>query len=134
MVDQAIAVRLDVAVQGRELTASLRFENKSPRTYLLYRFNVPDEGRITKTIFDIRANGERVRYIGRKVKRGAPTAKDFIELEAGGQIEVSLRLDQFYRFPPGRVHCLVRYSALNPYRDRVGFTEILSNEVEFDLH
>ena len=74
----------ELGAAGAATSGKLSFSLHNPgRTSLfLLRWQTPLEG-LSDDLFDVRINGESVRYIGRDVKRAAPTAEDYLEIGPG---------------------------------------------------
>ena len=133
MAEQPVQVNLEVQVSGRNVAAKLTFRNAGSQDAFIERVNACDGGRIRNDIFEITTDGQRVPYIGRLAKRAAPGPEDFIKVAPGQSLSNTVQLDSVYQFPPGPGTYKVRYSALNPFPDRDGFFELISNEVDFTL-
>ena len=56
----------------------------------------PLERPLTADVFVVTFNGEAMPYVGRVVKRAAPTAADYITLQAGDKIEAVVNVSQGY--------------------------------------
>ena len=133
MAEQQVQVNLVVQVQGRSVTATLTFRNASGQDAFIERVNACDGGRIRNDLFEITKDDQRVPYIGRLAKRAAPGPEDFIKLAPGQSLSNTVQLESVYAFPPGAGTYKIRYSAYNPFPDRDGFFELVSNEVVFTL-
>lgn len=133
MAEQRVQVNLEVQAQGRNVTAKLTFRNAGGQDAFIERVNACDGGRIRNDLFEITRDDQRVPYIGRLAKRAAPGPEDFIKVAPGHSLSNTVQLDSVYQFPPGPGTYTVRYSALNPYPDRDGFFELVSNEAVFTL-
>lgn len=90
-IDVAPAAKASAA--GDSVIVTLTNTSESP-VYLL-KWNTP-LGEITEDLFDVRLNGERVRYTGKLVKRTYPTASDYVELMPGKSLSGNVELSGVY--------------------------------------
>ncbi|GMV29015.1 MAG: hypothetical protein AMXMBFR59_11400 [Rhodanobacteraceae bacterium] len=72
------------------------------------RWQTPVDG-VNNDLFSVSQNGEPVAYIGRLVKRSAPTDKDYVELAPGQSITVDVDLSAYYDMRKGGQYT-VRYA------------------------
>jgi peptidyl-Lys metalloendopeptidase len=103
-----VEARLEAAPQAAG-TASITFTltNRGDQPVSVLKWHTPLEG-IQNDIFDIVHEGKPVPYVGRLVKRGQPTAEDFVTLGPGETASAVVDLGEAYAFPePGRYE--VRY-------------------------
>ena len=64
---------------GDDLVATVTLVNRSAETVLVPRWLVPG-ARLESDLFAVTRDGEPVAYVGRRVKRAAPSAADFVTL------------------------------------------------------
>jgi peptidyl-Lys metalloendopeptidase len=76
---------------------NLRFTlaNESAAPVSVLKWQTPFEG-VDDDIFTVARNGEKVTYLGRHVKRAAPTDKDFLVLAPGQRLSVKVELSKYY--------------------------------------
>ncbi len=74
---------------------SFSLHNPGRSSLFLLRWQTPLDG-ITDDLFEVRLNGEAVRYVGPRYKRAEPTAADYIELKAGETRQVTVDLGAAY--------------------------------------
>ncbi|MFP5285099.1 MAG: M35 family metallo-endopeptidase, partial [Thermoanaerobaculia bacterium] len=106
---EAVEARLEAAPPQAAGAASITFTltNRGDRPVSVLKWHTPLEG-IRNDIFRILHEGERVPYVGPMVKRGQPTAEDFVTLAPGETVSAVVDLGAVYAFPePGRYE--VRY-------------------------
>ncbi len=81
-----------------KLPINIQFELKnhyaSPITLLTW--GTPLEGKFTRNLFHISKQEQTIAYIGRNIKRGTPTATDFITLAPHSSIKATIDLQQGY--------------------------------------
>lgn len=105
----AVEAKLEAAPPQAAGAASVRFTltNRGDRPVSVLKWHTPLEG-IQNDIFDIVREGKPVPHVGRLVKRGQPTAEDFVTLGPGETASAVVDLGEAYAFPePGRYE--VRY-------------------------
>jgi len=69
--------------------------NRSPNAIRVLKWNTPIDG-VSNDIFLVTRGEQTIDYIGRLVKRGAPTEADFIIIEPGQAITVQVDLSRYY--------------------------------------
>jgi peptidyl-Lys metalloendopeptidase len=93
-----LAVRLDAPASKADFgSGKLAFtiENDSAAPLHVLRWQTPLEG-VDSDLFDVRLDGQPVRYLGRLVKRPAPQAADYVELAPGEARTVEVDLSAYY--------------------------------------
>jgi peptidyl-Lys metalloendopeptidase len=128
----SILATLDLQARGSALVARVTFANRSTEPALLYRFNVPRSERLENNVFRGTANGERLRYTGRYVKRRAPRREDFLQLGPNEVTSYEVDLRGFYAVPD-RGDLVVRYEAFHSPPDTDGVLLVQSNQVMLHL-
>ncbi len=83
-----------------DVVASVTLENRSSRTVLVPRWLVPG-ARLDGRLFAVTRDGQPVSYLGRLVKRAAPTAADFIALAPGATLSGVSELTKHYDMSAG---------------------------------
>ena len=78
-------------------TSKLRYtlSNHGTVDLLVLAWETPLRG-VEDDLFDVRADGRVVEYVGREFKRGLPQADDYIEIKAGESLSVDLDLSAYY--------------------------------------
>jgi len=126
------AVSLAVSPSAQGVLATVTFANNGPVPAALYKWNACAGDQIHNDVFEIMHESGSVPYIGKLVKRGEPTANDFLIVQPGEKISFKVDLRSAYRFPADKHRYRIRYSALNPYLGRTGFDALKSNEAAFE--
>lgn len=72
------------------------FENSTSAPVQILLWNTPIEPRLSADVFDVRRDGEPVDYLGRLVKRGEPSASDWITLEPGARRMAEVDIAEAY--------------------------------------
>lgn len=88
---------LDISAKD-PISVSLAFilKNATDQKLDVLKWGTPLEGEFNDNMFEVVKDGERIPYIGRQVKRGAPGRRDFITLEPSGQLSVQFLLEKGY--------------------------------------
>jgi hypothetical protein len=131
--NNAVDVKLSVAVEAQSVTATLTFTNQSSADVHIEKINGCLDGSIQNDVFKITADGERVLYTGALAKRFPPGPEDFVKVAPGKKLTTTVRLDQAYGLIPGSHRYRAAYSALHPFPDRPGFLSLESNSVSFTV-
>jgi peptidyl-Lys metalloendopeptidase len=74
--------------------------NTTASSVQVLRWQTPLDG-VNNEMFSVTQNGEPVAYVGRMVKRGTPTEKDYIELAPGQSLTVDVDLSAYYDMRKG---------------------------------
>ncbi len=78
------------------LTLIVSFQNPTSRALKVLKWKTPLEGDFTADMFDVLRDGKPVKYIGKLVKRGQPTAADFVTIAPGASVSASLDISKGY--------------------------------------
>jgi hypothetical protein len=124
-----INVQLTVEKVDQNLIAHLVFKNETSEKFLLDKYTICLDGKFRKSVFEITdAKGKKVSYFGIMVKR-VVSEDDFIQLEPGQSIKVSVKLNDAYRLEPGKKYS-IKYFAYNPgLSENSPFIEMISNPI-----
>jgi len=96
-----------------KLTIRFTFRNTTKETVKLLKWNTPLEG-FASNFLDITHDGEKVPYIGKLVRRGKITEKDFVILKPGEIRTVILDLEKGYAIrKPGTYQ--IYYNPIKPF-------------------
>jgi peptidyl-Lys metalloendopeptidase len=78
-------------------TGKVRYtiSNHGTTDLLVLAWETPLRG-IDADLFEVRASGRPVEYLGREFKRGLPQAEDYIEIKAGASLSVDIDLSAHY--------------------------------------
>ena len=77
------------------VTVTVTVTNSSSATAWLLKWQTPFEA-VEAPLFEVTRDGQPVHYLGRQVKRGAPTAADYIALPPGASRSVRVELSALY--------------------------------------
>lgn len=97
-----IEVELDAVQQqfsaGDDVTLQVTLRNNSSKTAKILRWYTPADG-LQEDLFDISVNGQDAAYTGKRVKRQAPSAQDYISLRPGESRQYQVELTAAYNLP-----------------------------------
>lgn len=101
---ESLTSPLDVSVNvaqtdynaGEPLWVDVTLRNKSSQTVHFLTWNTPFEGYFNADMFKI--DGVQSAYLGKLVKRGAPSSKDIRTLAPGAELHATVDLTQGYTF------------------------------------
>ena len=127
----SLEVALRIEADAERITAHLAFTNPSGQPFALYEGNTCDGGSLDSDLFQIVDGQHRLAYRGRLVKRPAPAPSDFKAVPAGGRLEVDVRLEEAYAFPPSPGEYVATYQAYNPSVGVQPLTRLVSNAAPF---
>jgi predicted transcriptional regulator len=131
MHDKPIEVNLAIEIKGESVIAHLLFTNASEERIYLDTWAIFANNSIRNDYFKI-VNGKNkaVDYTGMMVKRMF-RKEDFIEFNAGDQIETSIDIHSTYKLIRGKKYT-VNYFTYHPASlEDGGLIELESNKVEF---
>ena len=81
--------------RGDNVVVSVTLTNTSRTVQHLLRWRTPQQG-LEAPLFDVQRDGQPVRYLGRRVKRAAPTPADYLQLAPGAALTHTVELSRFY--------------------------------------
>jgi hypothetical protein len=97
--------------KSSDILVQLTIVNRGTNPFPLLKWNLPNDGRLTTSLFEIERDGRVVEYKGVMVKR-AVTAADYMDLAPGRKYRASISLAQGYDVSPkGRYS--IQYKAWN---------------------
>jgi hypothetical protein len=133
MAQPEVTAHLSVDASPSGVVATLTFTNTSASTVLLEPFNALAAGPLDADVFRITGDSDSaVRYKGMMVKRGRPSASEYVNLESGKPLHTAaVDLTPAYDFPAGTHAYKAQYIARVTYPDRDGFWTLKSNVVAF---
>lgn len=107
---------------------SVRFtlKNDGAQALSILKWQTPFFG-VDDDLFSVGRNGEPVTYLGRHVKRAAPTAEDFLVLAPGQSLSATVELTKYYDMSRTGEYTIAYNQALQSNTAR--FTETASNVV-----
>jgi hypothetical protein len=108
-------VELSVQCKSGRVEAILSFQNTSSKDAYLVNYNVGEGELIENNVLAVTCADKKIPYIGKYVKRAAPTEEDFVRVAPGQTLQRSIRLDKMYRFPSVKHSCRAVYEAYHPH-------------------
>ena len=97
-----IEVSLDTAQQqfaaSDDVRVTVRLHNTSNKPQRILRWYTPADG-LQEDLFDISVNGQEAAYTGKRIKRAAATAKDYLTLQPGESRQYQVELTGAYDLP-----------------------------------
>lgn len=97
---------------GEPVTVHVTIANPGERRIAILRWRTPLDG-ASAPLFTVTRDGAPVRYLGRMVKRPAPTDADYVTLEPGASVTADVDLAKHYALDaPGRY--VVAYDVESP--------------------
>jgi peptidyl-Lys metalloendopeptidase len=78
-----------------DVTVKVTFTNTSGSPQYVLKSHTPFEG-VNAPVFEVTRDGQPVRYLGKIVKRAAPTAADYYLLKPGASYTVKVELSSLY--------------------------------------
>jgi hypothetical protein len=126
MSQASVRVQLELAASDH-LEAVVTFTNESVFPVYLETTKTQMGERLEHNVFHVYDGDERVPFAGRMAKMPPPGSDDFVPLEPSQTIQTRLRLDPWYRFPPGEREYQVYYQSFNASRGDQPLFRLLSN-------
>jgi hypothetical protein len=81
---------------GEPVVLTLRLENPTEEDIQLLTWGTPLEDELTADCLTVERDGEVIPYDGKLVKRGEPTAENYVVLPAGGHLETTVDVSEAY--------------------------------------
>lgn len=132
MSDFPVRVTLSITVKDDTVSAHLVFRNHAAKPAFLYKPNICEDGNVDNNVFVIFADGRRVKYKGKYVKRPAPSPQDYLELRGQEEFQTTVPLGQYYALEPAGSTFHAHYEAMHGSPlDRAVLWEVKSNEAVF---
>lgn len=95
-----------------DVVVKVTFTNTSGSPQYVLKSHTPFEG-VSAPVFEVTRDGQPVRYMGKIVKRAAPTAADYYLLKPGASYSVKVELSALYDMATTGDYA-VRYHAASP--------------------
>lgn len=89
--------------------------NQGQKNFSVLKWNLPQDGDLTRDLFAVSCDGSPVSYKGKMVKRSV-TDKDYLILKPGDQAATVIALAQGYDVKPKCTY-IIRYHAWNQFSD-----------------
>lgn len=81
--------------RGDDVLVRVTLTNTSGTIQHLLRWRMPVDG-VAAPLFDVRRDGQPVRYLGRRIKRAAPVPSDYMPLDPGASLTQTVELSRLY--------------------------------------
>jgi len=81
--------------RGDDVVVRVTLSNSSSTVQHLLRWRTPLDG-VESPLFEVRRDGQPVRYLGRRVKRAPPGPMDYVRLEPGAALSQTVELSRLY--------------------------------------
>lgn len=94
-VDVTVAPVKPTVERGDDVMVRVTLTNSSGIAQHLLRWRTPLDG-VESPLFEVRRDGEPVRYLGRRVKRAAPGPADYVRLDPGASLSKTVELSRLY--------------------------------------
>jgi hypothetical protein len=129
-----IEVRLAVQVAERDILATVTFTNRSKVAQYVAKQMGCLDGELRSRVFDVRAGGRKIDYVGMMGKSAAPGPDGYVKLVPGEKVEATVHLEGAYDLPPGKHSYRIRYDAFHGRPDdESALAQLLSNEVRLSI-
>lgn len=124
----ASQIELDQTYLTNRDDVSVRFtlKNEGAQALSILKWQTPFFG-VDDDLFSVGRNGEPVAYLGRHVKRAAPTAADFLVLAPGESLTATVELSKYYDMGRTGEYTIAYIQTLQS--DTARFAETASNVV-----
>jgi len=107
----AISINKTRLKASDDIVLNVTIKNQTSQTLSVLKYQLP--GAVLESpLFEISRNGEVVNYTGKLVKRGRPTAEDYLVLKPGQLIQQQIELSSQYDFKDGGQYS-IRYVGAN---------------------
>lgn len=123
-----------VQLTADDIVLRVAIKNSETKAFNLLKWNLPPDGELTKSLFEVTCDGQKIDYTGKMVKRDL-SAQDYFVLKPGEERVVNIGLAQGYDVK-SRAECKVKYFVWNqdarqmPNNANLSvLTPILSNEL-----
>jgi len=94
-VDVTVAPVKPTVERGDDVMVRVTLTNSSGTAQHLLRWRTPLNG-VESPLFEVRRDGQPVRYLGRRVKRAAPGPADYVRLDPGASLSKTVELSRLY--------------------------------------
>ena len=102
---------ITASVSGDDILVTVVLINQAAEPFPLLRWNLPADGRMTSSLFEVDRNGEQQEYVGEMVKRRV-TRDDYLFLQPGKEYKTTVGLKQGYDVKANGEY-KIRYRAWN---------------------
>jgi hypothetical protein len=122
--------QISAAINADDIEVKVSLVNLGGSSFALLKWNLPEDGRLDGSLFDVSRDGTKIEYRGMEIKRSVSSA-DYFALEPGREYSSSIRLAQGYDVH-SKGKYKIQYSAWNPVPDGSKVLHLESNVVEVE--
>lgn len=94
-VDVTVAPVKPTVERGDDVMVRVTLTNSSSTVQHLLRWRTPLDG-VESPLFEVRRDGQPVRYLGRRIKRAPPGPADYVRLDPGASLSKTVELSRLY--------------------------------------
>lgn len=94
-VDVTVAPVKPTVERGDDVLVRVTLTNSSSTAQHLLRWRTPLDG-VESPLFEVRRDGQPVRYLGRRIKRAPPGPADYVRLDPGASLSKTVELSRLY--------------------------------------
>jgi hypothetical protein len=120
--------QISAAVNGNDIEVTVILVNRGITPFALLKWNLPEDGRLDGSLFDVTRDGTRIEYRGIEIKRSV-SGTDYISLETGREYSSNILLAQGYDVQ-SKGKYKIQYRAWNPVPDGSKVLHFESNITE----
>ena len=99
--------------RGDDVMVRVTLTNSSGAVQHLLRWRTPLDG-VDAPLFEVRRDGQPVRYLGRQIKRQAPGPADYVRLDPGASLSKTVELSRLYEMSITGSYTIRYHSAAMP--------------------
>lgn len=99
--------------RGDDVMVRVTLTNTTGATAHLLRWRTPLDG-VEAPLFEVRRDGQPVRYLGRRIKRAAPGPSDYVRLDPGASLSKTVELSRLYEMSVTGNYTIRYHSAAMP--------------------
>jgi hypothetical protein len=121
---------ISVVPKADDMEVKVILVNRGSVPFALLKWNLPADGRLDGSLFEVSRDGMKIEYRGMEIKRSVSGA-DYLPLEPGHEYSASIRLAQGYDvYSKGKYK--IQYRTWNPVPDGSKVLHFESNIVEIE--
>ncbi len=119
--------QISVMAKGDDIEVKVTLVNRSSSQFALLKWNLPEDGHLDGSLFEVSRDGKKVDYQGMQIKRAVSEA-DYIPMKVGREYTTRIRLAQGYDVHPNGKYT-IQYRTWNPVPDGSKVLFVESNVV-----
>ena len=112
-VEVAVTPLQPTVARDHDVLVRVVLTNTSATVQHLLRWRTPLDG-VESPLFEVRRDGQPVRYLGRRVKRAAPGPADYLRLDPGASLSKTVELSRLYEMSVTGSYTIRYHSAAMP--------------------